>query len=651
MMPSAVRRRCYWALAAASCAVAVGASAQVPTIATPMGDHAVLQRDRPIVVAGTAKPGERLTVKLGTQSLRVRAAADGAWQAKLAPQKAGGPYRLDVTGANGTASASDLMIGDVWLCSGQSNMEYPLKSALNGEGLVQAAGDPDIRLLSMAQRVGLTADEALPERPKWQAATSESAADFSAACLLMVKALKAEAKVPMGAIDSSWGGTRIRPWIAAADARKLPDTAADVDLLALYARDRTAAIRQYADQWGGWWRAKTGDAVGAEPWAAPDKRQWKPVPRIGVWQDYGDPQTAKSGGHVWFRNRFDLAAAPTGDALIELGGVDEIDVVWVNGVAVGSTFGWGSPRSYTVPASVLRQGSNEVIVSVGDSWQTGGMVGPAEAIRITPAGGAPVPLGKGWRYSVETADLGRAPRMPWESHAGVSTLYNGMIAPLGPIALKGAAWYQGESDAGMPGYDARMAALMAGWRRQFGDPQLPFVIVGLANFGAPPTTPQESGWAVVRDEQRRAALADGHAAIVTAIDIGEPTDIHPANKNDLAKRMAQAASVLAYGAKLPPSGPLPLHARHAGSDVVVTFEGVKGRLAASSAAGPIGFELCGPTSCRFAEARAQGSTVRLKGDGQPVDRVRYAWADAPVVNLFDEAPLPAVPFELPVGAE
>ncbi|WP_052134841.1 sialate O-acetylesterase [Sphingomonas sp. 37zxx] len=656
MPPFVARRRSYWALAAAASILATAATAQVPQIATPMGDHAVLQRDRPIILTGTAKPGDRLTVTLGTQSTRVRAAADGKWQAKLAPQPAGGPYRLDVTGSDGTTSASDLMVGDVWLCSGQSNMEYPLKAALNGQSLVDTAADPDIRLLSMPHRVGLTVDAPLPDRPAWQAATPASAADFSAACLLMVKALKAEAKVPMGAIDSSWGGTRIRPWIAAEDARKLPaaaspGTASDVDLLALYARDKTAAIRQYAAQWGEWWRGKTGDASGAEPWNAPDKRAWKPVPKIGVWQEYGDPQAAGSGGHMWFRNRFDLASTPSGDAVIDLGKVDEIDMVWINGVAIGSSFGWGSPRSYTFPASVLRQGSNEIIVSVADSWQTGGMIGPAESMRITPDGAAPVPLGTGWRYSVETADLGRAPRMPWESHAGVSTLYNGMIAPLGPIALKGVAWYQGESDTGMPGYDARMAALMAGWRRQFADPALPFIIVGLANFGSPATAPGESGWAVVRDEQRRAALVDGHAAIVTAVDIGEPTDIHPANKNDLAKRMAQAASVIAYGANLPASGPLPLRAQRMVGDIVVTFEGVTGALTAVSAAGPIGFELCAATRCRYAEARADSSTVRLEGDGQPVDRVRYAWADAPVVNLIDAAGLPAAPFALPISGD
>jgi sialate O-acetylesterase len=193
-----------------------------------------------------------------------------------------------------------------------------------------------------------------------------------------------------------------------------------------------------------------------------------------------------------------------------------------------------------------------------------------------------------------------------------------------------------------------MAALMAGWRRQFGVADLPFLIVGLADFGSAASKPVNSGWAVVRDEQRKAAVNDGHAAIVTAVDIGERTDIHPANKNELAARLARAATALAYGGSKSPSGPLVSGAKRDGADVVVSFSGVTGSLKAWSAAGPIGFELCAADGCRFANAVAQGNTVRLAGDGKPVERVRYAWADTPVVNLYDDAPLPAVPFEVAV---
>ena len=627
-----------------------GAAWADPVILTPMSDHAVLQREAPITVTGRADPGEAITVRLGSARTTVRAGRDGAWRAVLPAMKAGGPYTLTATGKTATATMADLLIGDVWLCSGQSNMEFETRRTLNGDGIVGGSADDRIRLLSMEHKVAFSPDTPLQPRPVWAAAAPDSVKDFSAACYLMVRQLAADRKVPMGAIDSSWGGTQIRPWIASADAAPLPGNAEDAALLDLYQRDASAGAARFADRWGAWWRGLTGDAAGQEPWNAPDRRRWKPVPKASFWEEWGNADLSSFNGTVWFRKTVDLPAA-TGDALLDLGGIDELDTVWVNGVAVGSSFGWGSPRRYPVPARALKAGRNEIVVAVTDSYGPGGMNGPAAAMKLTPAGGAAVPIGTGWRYSVATEPgAGNPPRTPWESHAGLATLYNGMIAPLGPIALKGVAWYQGESDVGKPGYDKRMAALMAGWRRQFASPDLPFLIVGLADYGAPPLAPTDSGWGVVRNEQRLAAKNDPHAAIVTAVDIGERTDIHPANKNTLAERLVRAANVVAYGDKGAASGPLVESAAMQGSDVVVRFAGVTGALHAWSAAGPIGFELCGGGTCRFAEGRVAGDRAILRGDGKPVTRVRYAFADAPVVNTFDEANLPVVPFEIELGA-
>lgn len=649
-----MRRSGRWLLGGVAAAWLMGMAALAladPVILTPMSARAVIQREAPIVVTGRADPRERLTVSLGGRSVRATADAAGAWRAVLPAMQAGGPHRLTVTGKGGAeASLEDLLVGDVWLCSGQSNMEFETRATLNGGGIVAGSADPEIRLLSIDHRVAFSADTPIEPRPAWAAAGPDSVAGFSAACYLMVKQLKAEREVPMGAIDSSWGGTQIRPWIPAQDAAALPGVGEDATLLALYARDSAAATGRFAERWGVWWRGLSGDSAGQEPWNAPDRRQWKPVPKIGFWEQWGVPEMASLNATVWFRRTVELPATSAGAATLELGGIDELDTVWVNGVAVGSSFGWGSPRSYPVPAGVLRAGANEIVVAVTDSYGPGGMNGPVETMRLVPAAGAAMPLGTGWRYSIASEPGSTAvPRVPWESHAGLATLYNGMIAPLGPIALKGVAWYQGESDVGKPGYDKRMAALMAGWRRQFGVPDLPFLIVGLADYGAPPLAPVDSGWGVVRNEQRLAAKNDPHAAIVTAVDIGERTDIHPANKNTLADRLVRAANVVAYGDKGAASGPLIDSAVLQGSDVVLRFTGVTGALHAWNAAGPIGFELCGAGACRFAEGRAMGDRVVLKGDGRPVERVRYAFADAPVVNLYDEVPLPVVPFEIAVG--
>ena len=618
-----------------------------PRILTPMSAHAVLQRDRPIIVEGAADAGEGVTVTLGGASATATADAKGHWRATLPAMAATAtPLTLTATGKDGAVDTmDDLLVGDVWLCSGQSNMEYPTKQALNGEGLVKGAANDRIRLLDIAHHVGLSADEPLEKRPVWAAVSPASVADFSAACYLMVKDLAAKANVPMGAIDSSWGGTKILPWIAATDARKLPGLSADADLLALYARDHAAGLRAFGDRWGDWWRKASGTKRGQEPWNAPDRLNWTPVPKFGPWEEWGVPELADYNGLVWFRQGFDLAQAPTGDGVIELAGIDELDTVWVNGVVVGATFGWGDWRRYTVPRSALKKGRNEIVVGLGDTYGPGGMFGPGDRIQFTPAGGQPIPLGTGWRYSVYKANDQSYPRSPWESHAGLGTLYNGMIAPLGPIGLKGVAWYQGESDVGRADYGDRLAALMTGWRRQFQSPELPFLIVQLANFGAPPVKIENSAWAALRETQRLAVLGDAHAALATTIDIGVRNDIHPADKNELAKRLVFAQGRLEAGDRANASGPMIASAIRAGGEVVLRFDGVQGALHAWSAGSPIGFELCDASACRYANASVNGAEVRL-ADARPGDvRVRYAWADAPVVNFYDEAPHPVVPFE------
>jgi sialate O-acetylesterase len=632
-------------------ALAATPAAAAPKLDTLFSDHAVLQRGRPIAIWGTADPRENLTVSLDGQSVAARAGKDGRWSATLPARAAGGPYRLSVTGANNSiAAAEDVLVGDVWLCSGQSNMEFALKAALNGANEVQAANDPQVRILTVPQRTAMAPEASLPADGRWAAVSPESAADFSAACWLMVRELKRDQKVPFGAIDASWGGTRIRPWMDEAAARA-GGGAEDAELLSLYRRDAPAAARSFGQQWGAWWRSRSGDAPGQEPWNASERLQWKPFPSIGFWESWGDPAFAEFNGFVWARRKVTLTAeeAKSGGTL-SLGVIDDLDQSFVNGVGVGSQFSWSNPREYTLAPGVLKAGENEILVNIGDSWAFGGFQGPAERLKITLGNGIVKPLGEGWEYSVVPAAYGNSPRAPWDSHAGLSTIYNGMIAPLGSYGLTGVAWYQGEADVGLPGYNKRLAGMMTSWRRQFAAPGLPFLIVSLANFGARAAEPRASGWAELRDEQRRAAAADRHAALVVAMDLGEVADIHPPNKQELAHRLARAARALAYGGTAPSSGAEAQRARREGQGVVVEFTGVTGTLQTLSSAHASAFELCAETqaSCRWAEASAQGNIVRILADGKPATRVRFAWGESPITNLYDAAMLPAGPFELPI---
>jgi sialate O-acetylesterase len=539
-----------------------------------------------------------------------------------------------------------VLIGDVWLCSGQSNMEFPLSRALNAEAEISGAADAELRILTVPRKTAAEPAVQFGGAVAWAAVTPQSVPGFSAACYFMARELRESEHVPIGAIAASWGGTAIRSWMDEASIRAFAGE--DAELLALFGRDPAAANRRFGERWQSWWRARAP----GEPWRDPTGLTWKPMPKIGYWETWGDPAFAKFNGMIWARKTVTLtkeeAATP---ATLSLGVIDEIEETWVNGVAVGNTFGWDVARDYKLPAGLLHAGGNVILVNMFDAYGYGGFAGPGEKLRLDFAGGGSKPLGEGWDYAVAPSGLGDPPRPPWDAAAGLSLIHNGMIAPLAPYGLKGVAWYQGEADAGMPaGYATKLDAMMAGWRREFGAPQLPFLIVSLANFGAPSTAPSASGWAEIREAQREAVAKDGRAAIAIALDLGDRLDIHPANKQEVGRRLARAANALASGGRLPPSGPQIAAARRDGGEIVLSFVGVTGRLRTWNGGVALGFELCGVTqeSCRYVSAAPDGGTVRIADDGQPATRVRYAWADAPVVNLYDEAPLPTGPFEVPI---
>lgn len=622
-------------------ALLLGATALAPLPAAAqlsfgpaIGDNGVLQRDKPIIVEGEAPPGLSLTVTLGDTIAQAKAGKDGQWRATFPAMKAGGPYLLRAATLDAAVEAKGVMVGDVWLCSGQSNMELPVRRALDFDNQMNSAADPMLRLLTVPKATSTRPLRKFYEPASWQASTRETAPEFSAACWYMARELrKAEPGVAIGLIDATWGGTAIRAWLDPVATRSIYG-AQDAALLETYDRDPLAANTAFAPRWVDWWR--TQDKV--EPWRTPDAVTWSPVPGVRPWDSLGEAPLQGFTGWVWFRRTVTLAAEQArGGATLSLGIIDDGDQAFVNGKPVGNSFGWSNPRDYKVPGSYWKAGANEVVVAVWNSYGTGGFMGPAERLKLTLADGSSVALGDQWRYWISAAK-GAPPRPPWDNIAGLGLIGNAMVAPLGGIGLRGVAWYQGESDSGQAGYDVRLRGLIEGYRRQSGDPALPVLVVGLADYGAPASAPVESGWGRLRDEQRRAVAATPGTALVSAIDLGSRTDIHPGDKNELGKRLARAA--------LGKPGPQAVSARRDGSDVIVSFSGVEGALVGWSGA-PIGFELCAQ-SCRFAAAIVEGSSVRVKGDGQPVTRVRYAWADTPVVNLYDAANMTPTSFELVV---
>lgn len=623
-------------------------AADEPLLSAPFGDHAVLQRDQPIPLWGQAPAGEEVHVRLGTQDARTRADARGQWRLQLPALGAGGPYRLEVRAGAQVQQLQDILLGDVWLCSGQSNMELQVHRSLDSRSEIASAGNAQLRLLQVEKQASAQPLARFAKAPRWQLASPDSVRDFSAACYYFGRELQPVVGVPIGLVHASWGGTRVQAWLSAPALRGLGDYAAQLDVLEQRERDPAQAIAGWGKLWQAWWQRQPAVAGGQLPWQDEAAAGWKDVQPSARWID---PQQQDVVGLHWYRATARLTPAQAAQrATLQLGPVDEVDMTWINGKAVGSDAGADAPRAYAVPAGVLQPGTNRIVVNVLNTYREGGIGGPPERQALVLADGTRVPL-QDWQGQPAPADVGTPPTAPWMATSGLAGLYNGMISPLAGYGLRGAVWYQGESNTFQSDqYAALLAAYRDDLRARFGS-ELPLLVVQLANYGAAPLHPQDSEWARLREAQRRTVADDAHSGLAVAIDLGERGDIHPANKQDVGRRLARAARHVVYGETLSASGPVALHARRQGDQVSVEFAQAGDGLVAYGGAGPVGFELCGATqeSCRYATARIDGDRVYLHADAVTgAQRVRYGWADSPVVTLYDRDGLPAGPFELPI---
>ncbi len=632
-------------------ATALTASAQAAPILAPVfTDHAVLQRGQPIRVWGGAKPGAVVSLSLGEAQASATADAQGRWSTTFPAREPGAALTLTAKADGDSQIISDLLVGDVWLCSGQSNMEYPLRRALGGEVEAANAADPNIRLLQTGRTSLPEPTGVLPKNAVWRLASPESANNFSAACFFMGREIKKSTGAPIGLIDATWGGSVIQDWISREGLQALGDYDEGLAVLADYARSPEIGMARWGAMLDRW-------AAKAEPqavaWSRPDfdDSGWQSMPAEQFWEI--NPGLETFDGTIWLRATITLTEKQARQgAILSLGPIDDLDTTFVNGREVGSQQGWDRPRDYRVAPGVLKTGANAIAIRVIDTSGGGGAWGPAVQKGLKLDDGAFVPLGATWRYKVSAsiAQSGLPPTAPWVGASGLSTLRNGMIAPLIPFGLKGFAWYQGEANVAEPAAYARLLpALVADWRRWFEAPDAPFLVVQLADFGPRQSQPAESGWAGVRDVQRRVAAADPKVGLASAVDIGDIYDIHPANKQQVGHRLALQARKLAYGETgLIAAGPAPLSATRTAGAVVVRLDQAA---VVQADVRPVGFELCDAGgACRFADAALAGDQVILAVPAgfAPV-KVRYAWADSPVLNLYGATGLPATPFELTIA--
>jgi len=618
------------------------ASADPLALYGPVSDHSVLQREAPITFRGSGSPADTLEISFAGQSVSSEVNAQGEWEAVFQPLSAGGPYTLSITSDADKIVAKDILIGDVWLCSGQSNMEYPVYRALNPDAEMAGPHSDQIRLFSVPHRTALQPSPTFPDAPEWKTASPETVRDFSAVCYFTAKRIFEEEAVPLGLIDSSWGGSQIEAWLPDASLAAVGGFEQSLDLIVRYRSDPTAAMLDYGTSWQDWWSANAE----SQPWDMSGPfDDWSEAPRAMMdWNAYGDPEMEGYTGRVLFSRTVDLTAEQaSADAVLSIGVVDEKDLTWVNGTLVGTTDSWSDTRRYDVPASALKSGQNTIIVMAENGYGAGGMMGPDEDVYLSVNGGKRVDLSGDWRYKI-AQPLGYAPAPPWSATSGFTTIYNAMIAPLGNYPMAGALWYQGESNTGRgEQYQALMQSLVEDWRGSFGA-DLPVIIIQLPGYGGMPTDPVESGWSQVREGQRQVALGDDHVGVVVAVDAGDRLDIHPANKQIIADRAANVLTAIKQGDQSRANGQSPLSAARIDQGVILTMP--TGALKAVSHSQPIGFTLCdSENQCEWAEADLSGNTITVTSNTmENPATVKYCWGDAPICNLFDATDTPVSPF-------
>jgi sialate O-acetylesterase len=659
------RRRSSCSLAGLSLASACfgfAFAAQAAVTPNPLfADHAVLQQGAPVPIWGTAAPGEAVTVEVAGQSASATAGPDGKWLVRLAPMKAGGPYTMSIAGENRIV-VNDVLVGEVWVCGGQSNMERQLGLRVGQQPIddwekeAAAADYPQIRHFGVAQEKSLTPLATVKGR--WDVATPETVKDFTAVGYFFGRDLFKARHVPVGLIHASWGGTPAEAWTSVTGLQPLPDFADTPAQLKTLIADPAAARRAYEALLETWFAPHDAGSAPGKSWSDPalETGDWKTMTLPTLWEDAGE---ADLNGVVWFRKTFDLPASAAGAAAeLQIGMVDDIDTTWVNGVKVGATVGYNVVRNYAVPAGVLKPGRNVVAVRVLDTGGGGGIWGdqklqlvlkkkapPVVAMQAAQAATPPIDLSGPWRYRIGL-NLLDAPQPPSGVTGDVTTptiLYNAMIAPLIPYAIRGVVWYQGEANVHREEqYRSLFPALIADWRRAWGRGDFPFLFVQIA--------PHHDMTPELRQAQLWTWQHTPKTAMVVTMDCGDPNDIHPTHKQPVGARLALAARALAYGERLEYSGPVFDSIKIKGRKAILRFAHARGGLVAKG--GPLtGFELSTDANIAVyepAHAEIQGDTVVVTArDGGPdlPAAVRYGWANVPVGNLFNRAGLPASPFD------
>lgn len=634
------------------------ASARV-RLAPLFSDHMVLQQQTKAAVWGSASPrhGVRLVTSWDARVYTVKAGEDGRWSVLVDTPAAGGPYSFSVSDGGKPVTVSDVMIGEVWLCAGQSNMAMPMEGwtvKTNADVIAGASRYANVRLMRVDNAVSSVPSGDMPaQKSRWQQCSPETVAKFSATGFFFGRSLAESLNVPVGLVMSCWGGTSAESWTSPEALATMPEfrkAVYDVQHDSLTAAQHEALYQSQLVRWLDTAGRDEGsvDASGRVAWAVAsyDDSGWTALPQPMLVDKVG---CGNFDGIIWYRKTVDIPEAWSGyPVTLTLGAIDDFDVTYFNGEQVGHLENCPTIRRYTVPASMVKGGRAVIAVRVVDVGGAGGLRAKPENISMC-CGKDTVALDGEWRMRLG-ADLLKLPPLPVNPVGNPfmpTVLFNAMIKPLVPFAMKGVVWYQGENNTPHAfRYRELLPLLINDWRGQWGR-QMPFLIVQLANYMKRQPQPSESEWAELREAQLKTALSMDGTGLAVTIDVGDADDIHLTDKATVGSRLALVARDVAYHENVVSCGPLFSSYTIGNGEMRIRFSHVgKGLVARGPGRRLTGFAVAGvDRKFHWADARIEGDTVVVGSRDVPFPvAARYAWADNPECNLYNAEGLPAVPF-------
>ena len=668
-------RKFILAAFAALTAVSAGAKVELTPLFT---DNMVLQQNTQAPVWGKAAPGAsvKVTASWNNRTYTALAAADGRWEVRI-PTPKGSFKKYTLTISDGEpVTLSNVLVGEVWLASGQSNMQMPMESwravRVNQDDIDNASDFANLRVLQVSRATGMAEhDYFTADFDGWMESSPVSIRNFSAAGWYFGRKLMQELKVPVGIIHTSWGGTIIEAWMSAGSLSQYPEMASPIAHVKSLADSESIRAATFDGEIKAFYRKvtvmDTGLRAGVAAWALPSFDD-------SGWRDVALPRKIQElwpgvNGIYWYRKTIDIPAAWEGkDLTLSLGPIDDFDETYWNGEIVGKGTVWNLPRTYTVPGNLVKAGKAVICIRNTDDHGDGGLYGDGRIMYVQGPDGGRIMLNDVWKVTLSVSFEGmpksaaREPNMP-------TVLYNAMLRPLAPYAIKGAIWYQGESNAEKSyRYRELMAGMILDWRSLWGY-DFPFYITQIAGYKAVSEIPGEFSWAELREAQAMAAETVPGTGMACIIDIGEAEDVHPIRKREVGERLANLALANDYGRKAATNGPRFKSYAVGNGFITVEFSDVAGGLRVipsgsfaedrygrkAMGLGIVkqaengrlsGFQIAGADHIwHWADAEISGNTVRVSSPAVPHPvAVRYGWADNPVCNLFNSEGLPAWPF-------